>query len=88
MKTPFTLLFLLAMLSTTQAQTTTAGFRPPAVPLVTCDPYFSVWSFSTHPADDWTRHWTGANNNLCSMVRIDGKVFRLLSRARSRWRMT
>ncbi|RPH34601.1 DUF4965 domain-containing protein, partial [bacterium] len=38
-----------------------------------------------HPADDWTRHWTGSNQNLCSMVRIDGKVLRLLSRAEERF---
>jgi hypothetical protein len=81
MKTLSALLLALSMFSIAEAQTTAAGFRPPAVPLVTCDPYFSIWSFANHPAEDWTRHWTGANNNLCSMVRIDGKVFRLLSRA-------
>lgn len=81
MKTLSTLLFLIAMVTIADAQTTTTGFRPPAVPLVTCDPYFSIWSFANHPADDWTRHWTGASNNLCSMVRVDGKVYRLMSRA-------
>jgi hypothetical protein len=81
MKILITLLLLLPVVSNVEAQQNTAEFRPPAVPLVTCDPYFSIWSFADHPADDWTRHWTGANNGICSMVRIDGKVFRLLSPA-------
>ena len=78
MKTLTTLLLAFGMFSVAEAQNTTAGFRPPAVPLVTTDPYFSIWSFADHPADDYTRHWTGTNNNLCSMVRIDGKLLRIL----------
>ncbi len=74
------ILFSLAALAMTFTATAqTQSFRPPAVPLVTCDPYFSIWSFSNHPADDWTKHWTGANMALTSMVRIDGKCYRILS---------
>ncbi len=54
--------------------------RPPAVPLITTDPYFSLWSFADHPGDDYTRHWTGRTMSLCSMARIDGKTYRLVGR--------
>ncbi len=55
-----------------------AAFRPPAVPLATSDPYFSVWSFADHPGTDWPRHWTGKNHALVSFIRIDGATYRLL----------
>lgn len=54
------------------------AFRPPAIPLVACDPYFSIWSVTDHPADSWPKHWTGTTQAMCSMARIDGKPFRLL----------
>jgi hypothetical protein len=50
--------------------------RPPAVPLVTHDPYFSCWSFADHLYDDWPKHWTGRTFGMCGLIRVDGKVYR------------
>src|SRR5436305_6643370 len=55
-----------------------ADLRPPATPLVVHDPYFSIWSMSDNLADEPTKHWTGAVHSLCSLVRIDGKTYRII----------
>ena len=51
--------------------------RIPLVPLITSDPYFSVWS-----RDEINRcgtvHWTGSPNTLLGTVDIDGEVFSFL----------
>lgn len=52
--------------------------RPPAIPLINADPYFSIWSFADNPANDLTRHWTGKIMSVCSMIKIDGKTYRLI----------
>ena len=60
------------------AQEAPKQHRPPAVPLVACNPLFSIWSNATNLTDDVTRHWTKRANRLTGMVRVDGTALRLM----------
>lgn len=59
-------------------------FRPPAVPLLVFDPYFSIWSFSDNLYDDSTRHWTGAKNAITGLVKCGKKVWRFMGKVADR----
>ena len=60
------------------AESAAADFRPPAVPLVTYNPFLSVWSEADHLNDATTKHWTRHDHSLVSLIRIDGKPYRLM----------
>ncbi len=47
--------------------------RAPSIPLITVDPYFSVWSRDERLNYTETVHWTGSVNPIRGYVIIDGK---------------
>jgi len=58
------------------ACTSFAFSEPPAIPLITHDPYFSVWSMSSQLHADWPKHWSGKIMALSGLVRVDGVAYR------------
>lgn len=65
----FSILFLVC--SSTQAQD---NLRPPAFPLVTVDPNFSIWAMQDSLNAGPTRHWTERPHSLQGIIRVDGKA--------------
>lgn len=51
------------------------NLRPPAIPLITVDPYFSVWSINDRLNEGTTRHWTGSPNTIEGTVTVNGKEY-------------
>lgn len=54
------------------------SIRPPATPLITVDPYFSVWTMNDELTGDVTRHWTGWKQPILGAVRVDGRTYRVI----------
>lgn len=49
--------------------------RAPAYPLITIDPYFSVWSMGDRLNAGAVRHWTGRDMPLDGLADIDGETY-------------
>ena len=52
--------------------------RPPAIPIITIDPYFTVWSPSNVLTDTDLIHWSAKPNRIKGHVTIDGEKYRFM----------
>ena len=61
--------------------------RAPAVPLITHDPFFSIWSSDTRINAVSTMNWTGRTNSLIGVALIDGVEYSFLGYGENYYKM-
>ena len=85
MKKLFAMALAVGMLCNAQAAdlykaSKNVALRAPAVPLITSDPYLSIWSPTDALNESSTMHWTGTEHPLLGAIRVDGKTYRFMGK--------
>lgn len=62
----------------TYQATAKSDLRAPAYPLITIDPYTSGWSFNDKLYEGPIRHWTGNDQQLIGVIKVDGQSYRFM----------
>ena len=56
------------------------NLRAPSVPIITSDPYLSIWSPYNILTEGNTEHWTGKEHPIIGAVRVDGIIYRFMGK--------
>ena len=73
-------LFLLGLVLFNWVNTFAQSTQAPAFPLITHDPYFSIWSTTDQLNASPTKHWTGTDHSLMGILNVDGENYRFMGK--------